>query len=219
MNLFRQFPSKTAVLCLLSLTALALLAAAPVLAQEGAQEGAQDEAMAQPEMSAEDAAMMEAMMKAMTPGPQHQMLQEMAGEWSFTIKAWGAPDTEPMTSDGAVTRTMELGGRVLAENLTTTMMGMPFEGIGRTGYDNLTGEWWSTWTDNVSTGITMMTGTWDEASSTWTWAGEGIDPMTGKPREMKMTIVREGADKEIGTMWQAGPDGEMQKTMEIVYTR
>jgi hypothetical protein len=212
MNPFRQFPSKTAVLCLL---ALALLAAGPALTQEGAQE----EAMEAPEMSAEEAAMMEAWMKAMTPGPQHQMLADTAGEWKFTIKSWMDPEAEPMVSEGTAHRTMELGGRVVEEVVESSMMGQPFEGIGRTGYDNLTGEWWSTWTDNMSTGLMTMTGTYDEATHTWTWTGEGTDPMTGNAQKMKMTVVKEGEDKEVGTMWQAGPDGEMRKTMEIVYTR
>jgi hypothetical protein len=134
MNPFRQFPSKTAVLCLL---ALALLAAGPALTQEGAQE----EAMEAPEMSADEAAMMEAWMKAMTPGPQHQMLADTAGEWTFTIKSWMDPEAEPMVSEGTAHRTMELGGRVVEEVVESSMMGQPFEGIGRTGYDNLTGEW------------------------------------------------------------------------------
>ena len=37
------------------------------------------------------------------------------------------------------------------------MMGMPFEGIGRTGYDNVTGKYWSTWIDNMSTGCYLHT--------------------------------------------------------------
>lgn len=213
MNLFRQFPSKTAVLCLLSLTAPALLAA-PALAQEESME-----AMEAPEMSAEEAAMMETWMKAMTPGPEHQMLADSAGEWKFTITSWMEEGGEPMVAEGTAVRTMELGGRVSVEVVESSMMGQPFEGIGRTGYDNLKGEWWSTWTDNMSTGIMTMTGSYDEATHTWTWAGEGTDPMTGNAQKMKMTVVKEGEDKEVGTMWMAGPDGEMVKSMEIVYTR
>ena len=28
-----------------------------------------------------------------------------------------------------------------------------FTGVGRTGYDNVTGRYWSTWTDTMSTGV------------------------------------------------------------------
>lgn len=199
-----------------SLRALALTAALLCTALPAA---AQEEAMQAPEMSAEEAAMMETWMKAMTPGPQHEMLAKGSGEWKYRITAWMDPDAEPMVSEGTAVRKMELGGRVAHEVITGTFMDQPFEGIGRTGYDNLTGEWWSTWTDNMSTGAMTMTGSYDDASSTWTWTGEGVDPMTGKPQAMKMTVVKESENKEVGTMWQAGPDGEMHKTMEIVYTR
>ena len=203
MNLFRQSPWKTGALCLL---AAVLLTAVPALAQEEAMEGM--EGMEHGEMSADEAAMMETWMKAMTPGPQHEMLQGMAGEWKFSITSWMEGSDEPMVSDGTAHRKMELGGRVLEEVVESSMMGQPFEGIGRTGYDNLTGEWWSTWTDNMTTGLMMMTGTWDEASKTWTWTGEGTNPMTGGAQKMKMTVVREGENKEVGTMWQSGADGE-----------
>jgi hypothetical protein len=92
-----------------------------------------------------------------------KMTADTAGEWKFTIKSWMDPEAEPMLSEGTAHRTMELGGRVVEEVVESSMMGQPFEGIGRTGYDNLTGEWWSTWTDNMSTGLMTMTGTYDEA--------------------------------------------------------
>ena len=206
MNVFPRCPRSFVVLtCLLVVLGLA---AAPAFAQEG-----------EMEMTAEQAAMQEAWMKAMTPGSQHEMLQGMAGDWKVSMKMWMEPGAEPTVSEGTVTRKTELGGRVLEENLQGNMMGQDFEGIGRTGYDNLTGEWWSTWTDNMSTSLFTMTGTWDEGSNTMTWTGEGTDPMTGKPQTMKMVVVHESPDKEVGTMYQSGPDGEMNKTMEITYTR
>ena len=199
------FPRCFVVLaCLLTVLGLA----APATAQEG-----------EVEMSAEEQAMQETWMKGMTPGSHHEMLQGMAGDWKVSMKMWMEPGGEPMVSEATVTRKTELGGRVLEEHLQGSMMGQEFEGIGRTGYDNLKEEWWSTWTDNMSTGLFMMTGTWDEASKTMTWTGEGTDPMTGKSQKMKMVVVHEGADKETATMYQADASGEMNPTMEITYTR
>lgn len=196
----------------LSLVVVLLLAALPAAAQE---EGA----MQAPEMSPEEAAMMETWRKAMTPGPQHEMLAKGAGEWSYEITAWMEPGAEPMVSTGTAVRTMELGGRVVHEVITGNFMGEPFEGIGRTGYDNLTGEWWSTWTDNMSTSLMVMDGEWDDATKSWTFVGEGPDMMTGGKKTMKMVVRVESENREVGEMWEAGPDGEMRKSMEIVYTR
>lgn len=216
MKSLERFPSSLRTLALVAVFSLAAL---PVPAQEGEHEGHGMPMEHAAEMSAEEAAMMESWMKAMAVGPQHAMLAEGAGEWRFALRAWMEPGGEPMVSEGVAVRSMELGGRVSEEVVTSSFMGMPFEGIGRTGYDNVTGKWWSTWTDNMSTGLMVMTGTWDEAAKSWTFTGEMADPMTGEQQAMKMVVQQESKDRELVEMWQAGPDGEMVKTMEMVYER
>jgi len=56
------------------------------------------------------------------------------------------------------------------------MMGMPFEGIGINGYDNLKKKFVSTWIDNMGTMIVMSTGTFDPATKTFTYMGEMDNP-------------------------------------------
>ena len=41
------------------------------------------------------------------------------------------------------------------------MMGMPFTGHGMRGYDNVSGKYWSTWNDSMSTGMMVSEGTCD----------------------------------------------------------
>lgn len=177
--------------------------------------GAQEEEAGDAAMAAE----MEAWQKAMLLGPQHEMLAKGVGSWTMTNRFWTDPDGEPMVSEGTAELSMELGGRVLTERVSAEMMGMPFEGIGRTGYDNVTGKWWSTWTDNMSTGLMTMTGTYDEATKTHHFEGEMADPMTGEMMPVKMTIHHESDDREVAEMFEPGPDGSMVRTMEIVYER
>lgn len=167
----------------------------------------------------EMAAAMEAMAKAGSPGEPHQHLAEMAGTWTSTIEFWMDPAGEPMTSESRAERTMILGGRVLQERATGTVMGESFEGLGFAGYDNVTGEWWSTWTDNMSTGLMVMTGEHDEESGTIVYEGEMSDPLTGGRKPVKMVVRSEGPDKEVGEMFEPGPDGEMVRTMRIVSER
>ena len=57
-------------------------------------------------------------------------------------------------------------------------MGMPFAGYGRTGYDNVKGEYWSTWTDNMSTGVMVFSGRYDEANERYEFSGSYVNPMT-----------------------------------------
>lgn len=209
MRFWSELSYRPIAVCCLLLVGVVL--AVPVLAQEGGQE----------EMAgdAEMAAAMAAYEKAMTPGPQHEMLAKGAGTWKMTLRMWEDPAGEPTMAEGTAESSMELGGRVLVEEVHSNMMGMPFEGIGRTGYDNVTGKWWSTWTDTMSTGLMLMTGSFDEASGTFEYKGEMADPITGEMKPVTMTIRHEGEDRMTADMHQPGPDGSMMRVMEIVYER
>lgn len=198
-----------------TLAFLIVLAGLPGLAQEGA--AAEGDGM--PGMSEEQMAMMAAMQSAMTPGEPHEMLAKSVGSWKLTFELWMAPGAEPMVNEGTAERTMTLGGRVLEEKVSASMMGMPMEGLGRTGYNNITDTWWSTWTDNMSTGLIAFDGTWDAEKEEMVFEAEVPSPMDGELRTMRIVSRHEGDDKEIAEFFEPGPDGEMHRTMRIVYER
>jgi hypothetical protein len=120
-----------------------------------------------------------------------------------------------MVSEGKAERKMILGGRVLHEHAKSEFMGQPFEGIGLTGYDNVTERYWSTWIDNVSTGLSVTHGQWNE-DGTGTFEGETADPQTGEMEPMRIEVHMEGK-REIYEFFMPQPDGEAVKTMEILY--
>ena len=181
---------------------------------------AQDAAPPAEEMSPEMRAMMAAWEKAMTPGEQHARLAEhFAGTWDVTMKLWMEPGAEPMVSGGTSTNTMILGGRQLQMEYSGTFMGMPFMGIGYTGYDNVTGKYTGTWTDNMTTGTMHSTGTYDAASNSYTFTSEMVDPMAGGvmvPIREVITVMDE--DHHTMEMYEIR-DGAEQRTMKIEYTR
>ena len=170
------------------------------------------------EMSAEEMAMMEAFAKAATPGDQHKHLAKMAGEWNVKAKFWMEPG-DPMQSEGTASRSMMLDGRVLAESFKGEFMGMPFAGHGMTGYDNVTGLYWSTWNDTMSTGLMKMEGQCTDSGDKCTWIGSNLDPMTGKMMFSKGVSTTQSSDREVFESFVIGPDGKEFKTMELVYTR
>lgn len=186
--------------------AMALLVVGPVLAQES---GA---------TSAEQQAMMEAYQRAAAPGPQHAALARMAGEYTLTVTMFGEPGSEPEVSTGTASRRMILGGRYLEETVHATMMGEHFEGIGLTGYDNVTGSWWGTWVDTMSTGAMISRGDWDEAAGVGTFIGEYPDAMTGSLKKARTVTRRLPGGDELMEMYMIGGEGEL-KSMEILYKR
>lgn len=167
--------------------------------------------------SAMDPAMMEAMMKAGTPADGQKALNAFAGTWKATSKFWMAPGTDPMVMEGTSETKWVMGGRYLEQRFTGDFMGMPYEGLGYTGYDNVKKQYWSTWMDNMST--SMMTSNGSVNGSTWTYKGAMTDPMTGKDSMVDTKLVVTDADHHVMEMWGPGPDGKNFKTMEIAYAR
>jgi hypothetical protein len=172
----------------------------------------------QPEMTPEQKAEMEAYMKAGTPGAPHEALTAMAGSYDLKIKSWHEPGGPPMEETGTATRKMMLDGRVLAEEVKSSMMGMPFTGHGMTGYDNVTGKYWSTWNDSMSTGIMVSEGTCD-AQKACTFTGTWNDPIKKGPIKARMMSRWTSPTTEIFEMYAPGKDGKEMKMMEITYTK
>lgn len=168
-----------------------------------------------PEM---DPAMMEAMMKAGMPGPAHKALDSMTGTWDTKVTSWMMPGADPMVSTGTSEMHWIMGGRYMEQRFKGDFMGMPFEGLGYTGYDNVKKQYFGTWIDNMSTGMMTSVGTGGEGK-TMTFKGTYADPMSGKDVECeeKMTVI--DADHSVFEMWAPGPDGKLFKSMEIAYSR
>lgn len=173
---------------------------------------------AEPPMSPEMAAEMAAWEAASRPGPQHQALAAMAGDWDLDLTFWMEPGGEPAKTTATAHREMTFGGRFLEENVTGDMMGQPFHGRAVTGYDNVTGKWWSTWIDNHTTGLMAGEGDWDQETNTGTFHFTAADPVSGTKRQVKGVTKIHSADHEVHEMWEER-GGEMYKSMEIVYRR
>ena len=198
--------NRTTARRLLSAAALLLLVT-PALGQRGSEE-----------MSPEEMAMMEAYMKAGAPGEQHDMLASQVGEYSTVARSWAAPDAPPVEEKGSATRAMILDGRVMVEIYHGSMMGIPFTGQGMTGYDNVSGKYWATWNDSMSTGIMVMEGTCD-AEMTCTFTGTYNDPIAKGPVKSRMIFRWTSPTTEVLEMHGPGPDGKEVKMMELIYTK
>lgn len=190
--------------------ALSLLAlpALPAIAQDKPKEA--------PAMSSAE---MEAMVKAISPGEPQKKLARLAGDWTFTNKAWMAPGQPPMESTGTMHGEILMGGRYVEHTWKGSFMGMPFEGRGTDGYDNVGKQYVSSWVDNMGTGIMYQTGTCDDAVKVCTYHGDIWDAMSGKKTTMKQVITWMDDNNFKNEMYAPGPDGKDIKVMEIVATR
>ena len=195
---------------LVMLSLLVLLVAGFAVAQDKKPEGGQGQGMG---MSPEDMAAME---KAGTPGEQHKRMAAMAGNWTYTMKMWMAPGQPPAEATGTMEASTILGGRYLQSTYKGMVMGAPFEGHGLDGYDNVKQEFFSTWVDNMSTGVMVSTGKCNDPDcKVMTMSSEMPDPTTGKP--MKVREVSTHIDKDnmkFEMFMSPGGQGEF-KNMEL----
>lgn len=171
-----------------------------------------------PQMTPEQKAEMEAYQKAATPGAPHKTLAASVGTYSVKSKSWHEPGGPAIEDSGTATRTMTLDGRVLVEDVHSTMMGAPFTGHGMTGYDNVSGKYWSTWNDSMSTGLIVTHGSCD-AKNSCTFTGSWNDAVKKVPVKTRMTTRWTSPTTEIFEMYGPAKDGKEMKMMEITYTK
>jgi hypothetical protein len=143
------------------------------------------------------------------PGPEHEVLKKLVGDWDLTMKFGG------METKGKVTYKMELGGLWLTSNLESEIFGQKFQGRGLDSYDAAKKKYVAVWIDSMSTSPMTMEGTYDKATKTMTMAGEGPG-MDGKPTKYKSVSVMPD-DNTINFSMYIG-DGK-DPAFTIVYKR
>ena len=155
-------------------------------------------------------------MKAAGPGENHKKLDMLVGTWNLSIKYSGEGMTE-FKGKSELKWVME--GRFLVETTKTDMAGHLFEWMGWHGYDNRNKQFVSVWADNFDTGIETMTGKFDDATKTLTYAGESENPEKGGKVKVKWIMRLESKDRFTTEMYENAGNGHEDKVMEIVATR
>ena len=171
-----------------------------------------------PEAPMDSAAMMKAWQSYMTPGEEHKLLAKANGKWNEEITMWMSPDAPPTKNTATAENKMIMNGLYQYSTHKGNFMGMPFEGISTTGYDNARKIYVSTWIDNMGSGIMHMEGPYDAATKTVTLSGTATDPMTGKAMEVRETMKTIDDNTQFMEMFETR-GGKERKTMEIKFTR
>lgn len=151
--------------------AVALLAAAPLAAQE-----------------TPDSAQMARMMELAQPGPEHERLASLAGDWEATFRMSG------MSLTATAENRMIMGGRFLASTVTGSAGGMPFEGLTILGFDRGPGVYTAVGFDTFGTFYVTGAGPWDDAEDRAVLAGSYDDPVTGHAHEYEFVWTVTSSD-------------------------
>jgi len=172
------------------------------------------------QMSADEQKMQQAMTAYGQPSSMHQMLAKSTGEWTETTKMWMSANAQPITNTITCKNEMVMNGLFQEGKHTGNFMGMPFDGISTTGYDNVRKVFTNTWRDNMSSGVMYCEGTYNEAKKCIEFKGKTTCPIQGKSTDFSQTLWFIDDNTQKLEMW--GPDpktGKTFKNMEITLTR
>ncbi|WP_113638420.1 DUF1579 domain-containing protein [Nubsella zeaxanthinifaciens] len=155
----------------------------------------------------------------MKPGNEHQMLAQSVGNWNAEITFYSPSGEIVSTNTGIKAETkMILGGRYQQSTYKGQIDGMPFEGVGTTGFDNAKKVYVSTWMDNMGTGVMYLEGTFKESTKMLTSMGSATDVVTGKAMKVRETLTFADDNIQLMDMFDT-KDGKEVKTMSIKLTR
>ncbi|MEW6194863.1 MAG: DUF1579 domain-containing protein [Bacteroidota bacterium] len=169
-------------------------------------------------LQAQDQDAMQKWMESIQPGPMHQMMSKMVGKWKAVMVMVDPGSGQEMKSEGTATYEAILGGRYIKSSFSSTMMGMPFDGMGIDAYDNIAKEFVSIWIDNMGTGIMVMKGQYDEQTKTVNLSGDSIDPMSGQPMKYRSTAKWLDDNTTVFEMYST-MNGQEMKMFTMTYTR
>jgi hypothetical protein len=159
--------------------------------------------------------------EATSPNQNHKKLETFLGTWDASSSYWmDGPDKPPITDRGSAKIGWELGGRFLRQEFKGYFMGMPMDGLGFNGYDNIRKSFTMFWIDNTSTAMSTASGQFDETGTVLTMTGKTDDPITGaKNKTVKYILRKTGKDRFVLEMQEVPAKGAPVKFGEIVYTR
>lgn len=160
------------------------------------------------------------MMELGTPGAGHARLAPLVGTFDCAGEFWFDPSGASSPLVGTSVHTALFDGRYLQQSFAGSFDGMPFQGIGYTGFNNATGKYEGIWMDSMGTLIMPpSTGTIDATGKVLTFMRTMDDPITGRSATTREVVTIESNDRHKFEAFMVEPDGKETRFMRFTYTR
>lgn len=157
--------------------------------------------------------------ECMKPGPEHQQIGKVVGEWDVACTMWMQPGQPPSKSTGSNTFTAKHDGRFIKGQFTGSFAEQPLTGHTTNGYDRAAKRYFTTWCDSMGTGFVYLTGTSNDQGKSITYSGEMVCPVSG-PLSVRQVETHQTDDRFTIDMYQTPKSGGQEsKSMELAYTR
>ena len=133
---------------------------------------------------------------AAQPGPEHEMLGSLVGEWDLIVRAWPEPGADSTEAVGRGTNRMLLGGRFLEMASTAEFMGVPADAITTFGFDRRSGLFNVISMDTEGTYWVTGAGRRD-ADGRIVMSGTDDDPLLGHTQIYDVVLRVDSADRYV----------------------
>lgn len=151
------------------------------------------------------------------PGAEHKLLDAFAGKWTSTFQLGDMPGAPEMKMQG--TENGEIWGGLWAVSQTEMSGQGGFKGLQVVGYDPAKKKYVGSWFDTQQSSLSIMEGTFDEASKTLTMVSEGVDPFSGQPYKVRILYNFVDDSHRTQQMFAPGPGGKEMEIFTIEYVR
>lgn len=152
------------------------------------------------------------------PGPEHELLKQLAGEWDAKLEC-NFPGTEgPIEATGSYSAKLDVGGFFLIGQFQSEFFGQPFKGHSITGYNQFEKKYTGVWVDSMGPFLYNTTAEFSKDGKTYTEKMNGPGP-DGKPINFRSVIEIKDDDHMQMTMYMIGEDDKESQMMKIDYTR
>lgn len=162
---------------------------------------------------------MEEAMKMAAPGPQHQLLNNMAGKYTQKVKINMPTDKSVMESDGTATIESILGGRFVQINSQSTMMGITIKTMTILGFDKRKDKYTLFSIDEMGTYSVTGEGDYNEKTKKLTLSGTEYDPKYNYKQDYKFIFDFSNDKARKMNIVFINPDGSENNIVEIISTK
>lgn len=151
------------------------------------------------------------------PGKAHEVLGKLEGSWDYILKWWDEPGAEAGIASGTSEKKLIMDGRYLTMNHKGTWSGEAFEGFGIKSYDNTKEEYGTVWIDNLGTGLSVTSGSYDPKTKELTESG--TTTLTGSETPYRGVTTFVDDSTYTYEYFITYPDGTEFRHMVVMYNK
>ncbi|MFH2037426.1 MAG: DUF1579 family protein [Candidatus Zixiibacteriota bacterium] len=167
--------------------------------------------------------MIDQSMALATPGPEHQILEKMSGDWNLEIKFWTEPGGDAVLSNGTCQIKPILGGRFYESKSESGVGLSAMETLNIMGFDRRYKKYTYIGFDNFGTYFVTAEGTYDEIENRFKLQGTDYDPILNNTQVYDMITTFIDDNKFVWELYYTNPEltkgADKFKMIEVTYTR